>query len=262
VNDLPDQRLLARRYGDKDVARILKRATELQRAEPGVADPDGLTLAELSEIAAEAGIDPSFLQRAAAEVSTRTPATSIIEQLTGAPMSVSVERVVPGELRPDQLDGIIPLIQQATDGQGTASAVGKTLTWSSRTDSNASAQQVLVASRDGTTLIRIEETFTGLAGGLFGGIVGGVGVGGGIGFGGAMAGVAGSVALAFALPITIIGGSYLAARTIFMRVVRKHESAAVGLGDQIAEYVRVEGNLTETTAELSGSDPDLHRIEG
>jgi predicted lipid-binding transport protein (Tim44 family) len=177
-------------------------------------------------------------------------------------MSVSVELLVQGELRPDQLDGIIPLIQQATDGQGTASAVGKTLTWSSRTDSNTSAQQVLVASRDGTTLIRVEERFTGLAGGLFGGIVGGVGVGGGVGFGGAIAGIAGSVVLGFALPITVIGGSYLAARSIFTRIVRNHQVAAISLSDQIAEYVRAEGNLTETTAGLPGSDPDLPRLEG
>lgn len=262
MTDLPDQRLPARKYGDKDVAQILKRATELQRAEPGATDPEGLTLAELSEIAAEAGIDPTFLQRAAAEVSTRTPASSLAGKLAGAPMSVSVERVVPGELRPDQLDGIIPLIQQATDGQGTASAVGKTLTWSSRTDSNTSAQQVLVASRNGTTLIRVEEGFTGLARRLFGGIVGGVGVGGGVGFGGAIAGIAGSAVLGFALPIAVIGGSYFAARSIFTRVVRSHEAAAVSLSDQIAEYVRVEGNLTETTAKLPGSDPDLRRIEG
>ena len=103
MNDLPDQRLPARRYGDKDVARILKRATELQRAEPGAADPEGLTLAELSEIAEKAGIDPTFLQRAAAEVSTRTPASSFVAKRAGAPMSPSVERVVPGELRPEHL---------------------------------------------------------------------------------------------------------------------------------------------------------------
>jgi len=47
--------------------------------------------------------------------------------------------------------------------------VGRTLTWSSRTESNTSAQQVLVTVREGQTLIRIEESFGGLAGGLFGG---------------------------------------------------------------------------------------------
>ena len=262
MSEVPDGRLPARRYGDKDVARILKRATELQRAEPGATDPGGLTLTELSEIAAEAGIDPRFLQRAAAEVSTRTEASSLAEKLAGAPMSVHIERSVLGELRPDQLDGIIPLIQQATEGQGTASAVGKTLTWSSRTDNNSSAQQVLVASRDGRTLIRVEERFGSVAGGLFGGIVGGVGLGGGLGFGGAIAGIIQSLALGIVLPVSVIGGSYVAARAIYRRVVRSHEAAAMMLIDAIVEYVVAEGQLTEVTGESPGSGPDLPRLEG
>lgn len=262
MSELPDSQLPARRYGDKEVARILKRATELQRAEPSATDPEGLTLAELAEIAREAGIDPAFLQRAAVEVGPREPLSSLAEKLAGAPMSVRVERIVSGELRPDQFDGIIPLIQQATDGQGTASAVGKTLTWSSRTDNNTSAQQVLVASRDGTTLIRVEERLSGLAGGLFGGFVGGAGIGGGVGVGGAIAGIAGSVFLGFALPITVLGGSYIAARRIFTRVVRNHEASAICLSDQIAEFVRAEGQRPEMTVTLPGSDSDLPSLEG
>ena len=60
---LPD----ARRYSDREVARILERATELQRAEPSATNPEGLTLAELTEIAREAGIEPALLRRASAE---------------------------------------------------------------------------------------------------------------------------------------------------------------------------------------------------
>jgi hypothetical protein len=58
-----------RRYGDKEVGLILRRATEFQRQEPAsAAEGGGLTLAELEEIAAEAGIDPRHLRRAASEL--------------------------------------------------------------------------------------------------------------------------------------------------------------------------------------------------
>ena len=231
-----DKRLPVRRYGDNEVARILKRATELQRAEPSAADPEGLTLAELAEIAREAGIDPNLLRRAAAEVENRTPANTWGEKIAGAPIGISIERTVPGELPPDRFDAIIPLIQRATEGQGTASAVGKTLTWSSRTDGNTAVQQVLVASRDGETLIRVEERFSGLAGGLFGGIVGGVGVGVGVGAGGALGGILGSALLGITLPVAVICGSYAGARAIYTRIVRRRESAAVRLVDEIATY--------------------------
>jgi hypothetical protein len=231
-----EERLPVRRYGDSEVARILKRATELQRAEPSAADPEGLTLAELAEIAREAGIDPNLLRRAAAEVESRQPTNTWAEKLAGAPTRISIERTVPGELAPDRFDAIIPLIQRATEGQGTASAVGKTLTWSSRTENNTAAQQVLVASRDGETLIRVEERFNGLAGGLFGGIVGGVGIGAGVGAGGALAGILGSAFLGITLPLTVIGGSYAGARAIYTRIVRRREAAAVRLVDEIATY--------------------------
>ena len=36
-----------RHYSDEEVALILKRATEIQRAEPNIESPTGLTLAEL-----------------------------------------------------------------------------------------------------------------------------------------------------------------------------------------------------------------------
>jgi len=49
--------LPARRYNEKEVARLLKRASELQRSSPAAPNPSGLTLTELEDIAREAGLD-------------------------------------------------------------------------------------------------------------------------------------------------------------------------------------------------------------
>ena len=143
------------------------------------------------------------------------------------------------------------MMQAATVGQGNASAVGKTLTWSSRSDTNTSSQQVLVTCRDGETLIRVEERLAGFAGGLFGGLMGGGGVGVGIGVGGALGTALGSVAFMIAFPVAIIGASYGAARGFFAAHVRKRRARMQVLLDQLAE--RVERDVAERT--LSPSPP-------
>lgn len=243
-----------RRYGDREVARILERATELQRAEPSAANPEGLTLAELTEIAREAGIEPEMLRRAASELAERTPARTLVARLAGAPVSIRVERVVEGELPPERFDAIIPRIQQATDGQGTASAVGRTLTWSSQNTENTSSQQVLISSGDGRTLIRWEERFGGLAGALFGGIVGGGGVGLGVGAGAALAGMLGSAALGVGIAALAVVGSYGLTRGIFRRIVRGREAAALEVVDEIAAFVA--GMQPRTAALPTEGTPD------
>ncbi len=52
----------SRRYTEEKVGLILRRATEMQQSDPDRTDPAGLTLAELEDIAAEAGIDPERLR--------------------------------------------------------------------------------------------------------------------------------------------------------------------------------------------------------
>lgn len=49
---------------------------------------------------------------------------------------------MPGELPRDRLEELVPLLQSEAPGQGTASAVGRTLTWGARFDTNTSSQQI------------------------------------------------------------------------------------------------------------------------
>ncbi|MEE8360587.1 MAG: hypothetical protein V3R71_00455 [Gemmatimonadales bacterium] len=233
-----------RRYTEKEVGLILRRATELQRTEPSARDQSDLTLAELEEIAVEAGIDPHLLRRAARDLEYQGP-TTFGGRLAGVPLVIQLERVVAGEYPAEHLDELIPVIQVATDGQGHASAVGKTLTWNSRSDSKLSSQQVLVSANNGETLIRIEERYSELAGALFGGIMAGVGGGAGLGVGGALAGTLGSVALGVLFPLIFIPGSYFMARAILAAKVAKRRRAAEGLMEELVERVRhqVEGAL-------------------
>ncbi len=254
--------LIPRRYSDKEVSKLLRRATEIQRAEPTATNPEGLTISELEDVAKEAGIDPLYLRRAAAELEVGG-GSEIWAKLAGAPAGFVLERVIPGEVPESMFEELVPIMQTATIGQGTASAVGKTLTWTSRSDSNSSSQQILVAYRDGETTVRIEERMTGFAGGLFGGLLGGVGGGVGLGAGGALAGVLGSVALAFVIPVVAFGGAYAMARTIWVAEVKKRRRRMQDLLDRLAERIEAEVSRRQLT---SGSDdplnPDPTRLSG
>jgi hypothetical protein len=250
---MKDQLPESRRYTEEEVGLILRRATEMQQAEPERTDPAGLTLAELQDIAAEAGIDPEKLRQAASELQTFRPET-VGNRLAGAPMATEIERVVEGELPRERLEELVPTIQTATAGQGTASEVGRSLTWTSRTGSSVIERQVFVTARDGHTIVRVQESFGGLAASLFGGIMGGVGGGVGFGLGGALSATLGLGAGLIALPIATLAGSYLLARAIYTSQVRGREVVVRALVDSLAEQVEAAVAWDDTALEPGNRD--------
>lgn len=230
----------ARRYSEKEIGALLRRAAEIQASDPASrAAAAGLTLRELEEVAAEAGIDAECLRRAAAELEVGRAAT-LGARLAGAPLGFVLERRVPGELTPESFEALVPLLGQASPGQGSASAVGRTLTYTARSDSNTSSQQVLIAIRDGETMIRVEERLGGLAGAVFGGVLGGVGGGVGFGFGVPLGLALGGAALAAVFPAVVVGGTYAGARALFAAQVRARRRRARELLERLAERVEEE----------------------
>ena len=231
-----NQDLVPRRYSEKEAGEILRRAAEMQRAEPSAADPSGFSLSELEEVAREAGIDPVVVRRAAAQMDL--PASENLGSvLAGSPLVIRLEVALPGEYPADRFDALVPSIQDASPWQGHAGVVGKTLTWSARADSNTSSLQVLVATADGRTLIRVEERLGGLVGALFGGIIGGGGAGIGVGLGAGLGAAIGSTVFAIGFPVAMLGGSYLLARTIYAAHVKKERARLQSLLDRLSAIV-------------------------
>lgn len=229
-----------RRYNENEVSRLLKRATELQKSRATSPDPSGLTLAELEEVALEAGIDPGLLRRAAEELDTDTgPLEGWGPKLAGAPTRVLLERTLPFEAPESVFAQLVPTIQIAADSPGQASQVGRALTWHSQNPQNPRTLQVIVTVQTAQTLIRIEERYGGLAGAIFGGVMGGVGGGVGMGLGGALGGLLGSAALAVAFPVGVIGASYLISRKAFSTAVRKRGRRLRQLLDSLEEQLRM-----------------------
>jgi len=62
-----------RKFNDEEVALIIKRAAELQQTEQAEQQPGHtLSLAEIEQIAKEAGIDPRMIRRAAQGIDHHT----------------------------------------------------------------------------------------------------------------------------------------------------------------------------------------------
>jgi hypothetical protein len=244
----------ARLYGEKEVARMLKRATELQREDPVRPDPaEGLSLKELEEIAAEAGIDPRHLRRAAVELDTVRDQPSQWATLLGENPALSAGTVVAGELPQDAFELLIPIIQQTMREHGQPSLLGHTLTWQAEVGQKERSIQVMVASRDGQTTIQAEEHLHRLAGAIFGGGVGGGGTGVGVGFGLPLAlNLLGSPLFAVAFPVGVTALAWMGAREIFRRIVRKRRKV---LGELVARLAAEVARRVEETPLPEGGAP-------
>jgi len=237
-SDLPTP---VRRYGDKEVRRLLERAAELQKQESVreyADDGGGLTLADLQEVAAEAGIHPRYIQQAAAGIDRSGP-SGLVARLAGTQLTITVERVVPGELADEGFEQVILEIQRAFSGSGNPSMVGRTLMWKSDTMDHQSSLQVTVSSRRGETRIRAEERLHGTAAAAHLGLVvgAGMGVGLGVGFSVGLA-VLGSALFATLFPVGAIGGIYAAVRHWMKNFGVKRRRELELMADRIAGYAR------------------------
>jgi hypothetical protein len=250
---MSDPNNLPRLYDEKEVAKLLDRATALQREDPArnVAT-GGLSLAELEEIAAEAGIDPRHLRRAAAEMVSGGAKPEGWEHLTAERVTLVQEAVVPGELGEDGFERIVEAIQRTAQESGQPSVLGRTLTWTAETASKTRTVQVTVTSRDGETHIRIVERLHQMATGLFAGTVlgGGLGLGFGAGLPFALT-VLGSGLLAVAIPLGSVGLTYIACREIYRRIVRSREAAMRSMLDAVVDAA-TRSIATHTLREADG----------
>lgn len=219
-----------RLYGDKDISRILKRATEMQEAE-GPTEATGLSLEEIQQIAAEVGVDPKFIQAAVAELDQGTSSDKDFH-LLGSPVSFSLEHVVEGEITDVQWEEMVEEIRQSFKLVGGSGKVGRSFEWTH--DSRNQQTQVTVASRGGQTKIRVFSRFPRIAILTFvpamvvslqaGALLGG------------------SMGMTFGLPViglmlSFIAATFLAMRFAFSRIVQKKERKAHQLLGRLEQIV-------------------------
>ena len=232
--------LPGRRYNEKEVADIIKRASELQQLESTAESTTGMSLTELEQVAREAGLDPALVRRAATDIDTRV-SDKKPSAFIGAPTHLVLERTIDGEVPVDEYETLVLEMQRELGGVGQASMLGRSLVWTmqgvQRRNVSTRTVQVTVTPRNGRTTIRMEEPLGQLAGGLFGGLMGGLGGGtSGIAMGIGM-GVFDSAAIAVGLIAGMVTGSYVLARTLFGRMARGRGERLQRLMSRLAEHV-------------------------
>jgi hypothetical protein len=234
----PNQ-LPGRRFNEREVAAIIKRASELQQVETTSEPTDGMSLAELEQIAREAGLDPALVRRAASDLDTRVTDRQP-SPLSGVPTELVLERTIDGEVPVEDYEAIVLEIQREIGGVGSASGLGRSLVWTMTAHDHRRAPtrtvQVTITPRNGRTTIRIEEPLRPLTGRLFGGVMGA-----GLGSGGIVMGIGmslfNSMPVALGLVGGVVGASYLVARTVLGRMVRSRGERLERLMSRLAERV-------------------------
>ncbi len=142
------------RYTDEEAALILRRAAELQHVEGQPTGTRGFTLAELQQIAGEAGINPQRVADAAALV--HGGRAHRWTRFLGAPARFCYETSVEGELPDDAWGVLLKEIRTEMRKHGQVSHLPGALEWRQNRNEDLGTVEVVVTSRAGTTHIRLD----------------------------------------------------------------------------------------------------------
>ncbi len=201
--------------------------------------PQGLSIKTVQQIAAEVGIPPKRVERAARQLETRGALPPVARLETGAfwlgsPTVIEAERVVEGEVSGSLHADIVDEVQATLSTEGVVNTSGGSLTW--RTEKPVPGQsravQVRVTSRAGRTRVHVQERIGLLATALFPPF-GGVGIGGL-----AVALSVGGPELGW-LAASLLGGGWVGAmhalaRRIYRGVARNKRAELQELSDRVA----------------------------
>ena len=149
----------SRLYSEKDIGRLIQRATELQQQNEST--ERGLSLDEIKQFAAELGVDPIYMEQAASDLEESNVEGSGIT-ITGAPFHTSTTRVVEGFIEDDQWDEMILQLRSLEGVRGEVSDFGKIREWVYEFDGLFSTR-VSVSPRDEQTVIEIRKDHRGMA---------------------------------------------------------------------------------------------------
>lgn len=167
-------------YSEKEVARIFKRAAELESKQSqeyeSIDSAPGLSLDELSRIAVDAGLDPENVRKAAGELSTSTQPDN--QTSTVKNNEVIAEQWVTGKFTDEQADLVIADLNHRynathekvnwmdnimhdasldTDQQSNVKRTGKSLEWQKMNEYGTEEILVLVQPRNDKIRIRVTK---------------------------------------------------------------------------------------------------------
>lgn len=152
-------------FSEDQVKKLLDRAAELQVQEPEAPPPGHLTMGGVEQVAAQVGIPPEHVRKAARELVQNGPPRVAApqgqwRQHKGPKWDrLVLEEVMEGEVPEEAFPLMVGEIQRHLDVVGHASVMAGTLTWSPAAESESTRKIVIsVTPRRGKTVIRIQES--------------------------------------------------------------------------------------------------------
>ncbi len=139
-------------FDEREISAILKRAAEIQGTE-GASPVFGLSLAELQQLAAEAGIDPRSVATAAAEL-RRADANDRLN-IWGGPLTMTLDRVLEGEISQEAWEAMVAATRRTFNNTGTVQSWGQTLEWTHGRGTASTQAHVTVTARNGRTHLQV-----------------------------------------------------------------------------------------------------------
>lgn len=122
-----------RRYNDDEIREIIRRASEVDAASGGGAvgagDAEGMTLAQIQDIAREVGLDPVLVARAAAQVGGGGVDADPGRRTLGIPISVGHVVELPARLSDAEWDHMVVQFRETFNARGRVIREGGLRGW-------------------------------------------------------------------------------------------------------------------------------------
>jgi hypothetical protein len=209
-----------RRYTEEEFAAILRAASEVSDGPTSTGAPmvrrSGLTLSEIQEIAAEVGIEPGRVSRAAALLPEE--ASSSLMKLVGGGPRYRMESTFSGLVPTNELGRIIEVARRAAGTPGETREVLGGLEWTGSTGTTGYGASV--TPQGGRTQLQVWANHTEIMAGIYGGV--GMGTLGVVAFTLAKLVFGDSDAGILASLLSGIPPGFLFARTVWKRAARKY----------------------------------------
>jgi len=138
-------------YSEQEIGAILKRTAELSKqVERSGSGDAGLSLDEIQALAADAGLDPNLVARAAAELSV--PSGSDDKGKLFSPLAYTVDTELGVPVDAEAWESMLPLIRETFDDPGVVSSRSGVVEWTCSVANSTKAQVYVRRTPSGSRL--------------------------------------------------------------------------------------------------------------
>jgi hypothetical protein len=148
----------SRRFTDREVALVLKRASEMEESVGDeVGGGSGLSLAELEDIGREVGISAVSLRSAVAGLDRGRGLNAA--RIAGAPLVQRAVHGIPTRLDEETIRELVAIVDRDLDGAGTVTEALGSVRWTA--SDRFRSTQVRISPTEGSTAIEVVEKTNG-----------------------------------------------------------------------------------------------------